>query len=199
MLKRLFDIIFSLIGLILLSPLFLIIAILIKLEDNGSIFYRGMRAGKNGKPFGVLKFRTMVMNADRIGGPSTADDDARITKIGKFMRKYKLDEIPQLINVLKGQMSIVGPRPEVLSEVETYNEEERRVLLVKPGITDWASLKFHNEGEILKNSPDSHEAYRRLIKPEKIKLALKYVDEQSFFVDIKIIFQTFVALIKSRF
>jgi lipopolysaccharide/colanic/teichoic acid biosynthesis glycosyltransferase len=132
----------------------------------------------------------MVMNADRLGGPSTADDDPRITRVGKFLRKYKLDELPQLINVLKGEMSIVGPRPEVPSEVETYSEEEKRILSVKPGITDWASIKFRNEGEILKGYEDPHKAYREIIKPEKLKLALQYVDEASFSTDLKIILKT---------
>jgi lipopolysaccharide/colanic/teichoic acid biosynthesis glycosyltransferase len=198
MLKRVFDIGTSLLGLIILSPVVFLLAILIKTEDKGPVFYLGNRVGKDGKPFKVLKFRTMVLNADKIGGPSTADDDPRITRIGKVIRKYKFDEIPQLLNVLLGQMSLVGPRPEVPAEVDTYTPEERRILTVRPGITDWASLTYHNEGEILKGSADPHEAYRRLIKPGKIKLALKYVDEHSFLTDMKIIAQTITTLIKSR-
>ena len=196
--KRLFDIIFSSLGLLILSPVFLIIAILIKKEDGGPVFYPGIRVGINGKRFRMYKFRTMVVNADKIGGPSTSDDDPRLLKIGKTIRKYKLDEIPQLINVLKGEMSIVGPRPEVPSEVETYTEEEKRVLMVKPGITDWASLTYHNEGEILKGAADPHEAYRQKIKPGKIKLQLKYVDEHSFITDLKIILRTIATLVKTR-
>ena len=140
----------------------------------------------------------MVIDAEKIGGPSTADDDPRITRIGKFIRKYKLDELPQLINVLKGEMSIVGPRPEVKSEVDTYTEEERRILLTRPGMTDWASIVFHDEGEILKGSLNPHRTYREKIKPEKIKLGLKYIDEQSLLTDAKIIFHTLVILTKTR-
>lgn len=198
MLKRLFDIVFSIIGLILLSPIMLTLAFLIKREDAGPVFYRGVRVGRYGKPFRIFKFRTMVVNAEKIGGSSTADDDPRITRIGKFIRKHKLDELPQLINVLKGEMSFVGPRPEVSTEVETYSEDERRILSVRPGITDWASLRFHNEGEILKGSKDPHKTYREKIKPGKIKLALKYVDEQSFLTDLKIIFKTLITLVKTR-
>lgn len=196
--KRLFDIILSLFGLIIFSSLLLIIAFLIKSEDGGPVFYRGVRVGRYGKLFRIFKFRTMVVNAEKLGGPSTADDDPRITKIGKFIRKYKLDELSQLINVLKGEMSFVGPRPEVPMEVQTYTDEEKRILLVRPGITDWASLTFHNEGEILKGSTDPHKAYREKIRPGKIKLALKYVDEQSFLTDIKIILQTLLTLAKTR-
>ena len=140
----------------------------------------------------------MVVNAEKLGGPSTADDDPRITKIGRFLRKYKLDELPQLINVLKGEMSVVGPRPEVPMEVETYNNEEKIILTVKPGITDYASLTFHNEGEILKGSSDPHQTYREKIRPEKLRLGLKYVDNQSFWVDMNIIIQTLTALIRTR-
>lgn len=140
----------------------------------------------------------MVVDAEKLGGPSTSDDDPRITRVGKLLRKYKLDELPQLINVLKGEMSIVGPRPEVSMEVETYTNEEKRILNVKPGITDFASLTFHNEGEILKGSPDPHQTYREKIRPEKLKLALKYVEKQSFWVDLKIIFETIKTLVKAR-
>jgi len=140
----------------------------------------------------------MVVDAEKLGGPSTSDDDPRITRVGKLLRKYKLDELPQLINVLKGEMSIVGPRPEVSMEVETYTNEEKRILNVKPGITDYASLTFHNEGEILKGSDDPHQTYREKIRPEKLKLTLKYVEKQSFWVDLKIIFETIKALVKTR-
>ena len=198
MIKRLFDFIFSLSGLVIVSPLIAVIAVVVKVESPGPVLYKGARAGKAGKPFRILKFRTMVVDAEEIGGPSTADDDPRITKVGKFIRKYKLDELPQLINVLKGEMSFVGPRPEVPMEVETYNNEERRILNVKPGITDYASMTFHNEGEILKGSSDPHQAYREKIRPEKIRLAVRYVDEQSFWVDLKIIIKTIIALVKTR-
>lgn len=198
MIKRLFDIVFSLIGLILVAPLLIWLTIWIKIDSTGPVFYRGVRVGRHGKPFKIFKFRTMVVDADRLGGPSTADDDPRITRVGRFIRNYKFDELPQFINILKGEMSFVGPRPEVPMEVKTYSEEEGRILSVKPGITDWASLTFHNEGEILKNSPDPHEAYKRLIQPEKLRLALKYVDERSFWTDIRIIAATIQALARTR-
>jgi lipopolysaccharide/colanic/teichoic acid biosynthesis glycosyltransferase len=138
----------------------------------------------------------MVVNAENIGGPSTADDDPRITGIGKFIRKYKLDELPQLINVLKGEMSVVGPRPEVPFYVNMFTEEEKAILSVRPGITDWASLWNPDEGAILAGSPDPEKAYMEKIRPEKIRLQLKYVRERSFWVDLKIIFQTFLTILK---
>jgi len=159
MIKRLFDIIFSIIGLIILSPLLIIISVLIKLGDRGPVFYKGTRVGLNGKLFKMYKFRTMVINADKIGGPSSSDDDARITKIGKLLRKFKLDEFPQFINVLKGEMSFVGPRPEVKEVVGLYTERELPILTLKPGITDYASLWNSNEGKILEGEPDPHKAY----------------------------------------
>jgi lipopolysaccharide/colanic/teichoic acid biosynthesis glycosyltransferase len=198
MIKRIFDISFSMIGLIILSPLLLIIAYLIKKEDGGPIFYRGVRIGQFGKPFRIFKFRTMVVNADKIGGPSTADDDPRITKIGKILRKYKIDELPQLINVLKGEMSIVGPRPEVPFYVDMFTEEEKRILDVKPGITDWASLWDCDEGAILAGSSDPEKTYMEKIRPIKIKLQLRYVDNHSFFTDLKIIFLTILTVITKK-
>jgi len=198
MIKRTFDLIFSTLGFVLFLPFLLIFSIVIKCDSKGPVFYRGLRVGRFGKLFKMIKFRTMVTDAEKIGGPSTSDDDPRITRVGKFLRKFKLDEMPQLINILRGQMSFVGPRPEVPMEVETYNEEEKRILLVKPGITDWASLTYHNEGEILKGNADPHEAYREKIRPGKLKLALKYIDERSFLTDIKIILQTLRTLIKTR-
>lgn len=198
MLKRLFDIVSSSVNILIFLPIFIVTAVLIKLNSKGPVFFRGDRVGLYGKPFRILKFRTMVVNAEKLGGPSTANDDPRITKTGKFLRKYKLDELPQLINILKGEMSFVGPRPEVPLEIDTYNNEEKRVLTVKPGITDYASLTFHNEGEILKGSSDPHQTYREKIRPEKLRLALKYVEKQSFWVDLEIIIQTIRALIKTR-
>jgi lipopolysaccharide/colanic/teichoic acid biosynthesis glycosyltransferase len=195
--KRLFDIVFSLLGLIILSPFILVLAILIKEEDGGSVFYRGVRVGRHGKPFRIFKFRTMVVNAENIGGPSTADDDPRITGIGRFLRKYKLDELPQLINVLKGEMSLVGPRPEVPHYVNMLTKEERAILSVRPGITDWASICNSDEGAVLAGSPDPEKAYMEKIRPEKIRLQLKYVRERSFFVDLKIIFKTLHTIIPS--
>jgi lipopolysaccharide/colanic/teichoic acid biosynthesis glycosyltransferase len=197
-LKRIFDIAAATMGLIALSPLLLYLVVRIKRGSPGPIFYRGVRVGRKGKTFRIFKFRTMVVDAEKIGGPSTSDDDPRVTGAGKVMRDYKLDELPQLLNVLKGEMSIIGPRPEVPSEVETYSEREKRIFEVRPGITDWASLEFHNEGEILKGAADPHAAYREKIKPEKIKLALKYVDEQNMMTDMKILFKTLGTLIKTR-
>ena len=191
MLKRLFDIIFSLLGLILVSPLFLFIGILIKRESPGPAFYRGKRVGKNGKEFRIFKFRSMVVDAERLGGPSTSADDPRLLKIGKILRRHQLDELPQLINILKGEMSFVGPRPEVPFEVETYDEETKKIILsIKPGLTDLATLENIHEEEILKGSKDPHQAYRELIKPQKLKLAKEYVKNQSFWLDLKIIFKT---------
>ena len=196
--KRSFDIITSILGLLLLTPLMFILALCIRIDSRGHVFYRGVRVGRFGKPFKVFKFRTMVVNAEMIGGPSTADDDPRITKVGSFLRRYKLDEVPQLLNVVKGEMSFVGPRPEVPMEVNEYNDLEKNILSVRPGITDWASLTFHNEGEILKGSMDPHKTYKEKIRPQKLKLALKYVEERSFLVDMKIILQTLLLLVKTR-
>lgn len=195
-LKRIFDVIMSFIGLIFISPVLLGAAYLIKKEDKGPVFYRGVRVGKNGKSFRIFKFRSMVVNAENLGGSSTADDDPRILKVGKLLRKYKLDELPQLINVLIGEMSFVGPRPEVKHYVDMYSEEEKQILTVRPGITDWASLWNSDEGSILAGSPDPEKTYLEEIRPEKIRLQLKYIREQSFFIDIKIIFQTIFKVIK---
>ncbi len=196
MLKRLFDIVASLLGLMLLFPLFALLSILIKRESPGLVFYRGLRAGRHGNPFRICKFRTMVMNADKIGGPSSSADDPRITRVGQFLRRYKLDELPQLVNVLKGEMSLVGPRPEVLQEVLSYTQEEKRLLEVRPGITDWASIRFRNEGEILRGSADPHAAYLEKIRPEKIRLGLEYVENRSFLTDCRIIAITLKAILE---
>ena len=150
--------------------------------------------GRFGKLFRIYKFRTMVANAENLGGLSTADDDPRITKTGKFLRKYKLDELPQLINVLKGEMSFVGPRPEVQHYVDMFTEEEKAISSVRPGITDWASLWNPDEGAILAGSSDPEKAYMEKIRPQKIKLQMKYVREQSFWSDLKIIFLTLKAI-----
>ncbi|MEA3560873.1 MAG: sugar transferase [Candidatus Omnitrophota bacterium] len=194
--KRLFDVIFSFIGLIVLFPLIALIALLIERDSCGPIFYRGLRIGKSAKPFKMYKFRTMVVNADRIGGHSTANDDTRITKVGRILRKYKLDEMPQLINILKGEMSFVGPRPEVLHYVGMFSEEEKKILTVRPGITDWASLWNSDEGAVLAGSPNPEKIYLEKIRPEKIRLQLKYIKERSFGADLKIIFQTAAKLLQ---
>ena len=193
--KRLFDIVFALLGLALTLPLFAVIAFLIKRDSEGPVFYRAPRVGKDGKPFKMLKFRTMVANADKIGGPSTANDDPRITRVGRFLRRYKLDELPQLINVLKGEMSFVGPRPEVQQYVDMYTEEEKAILTVKPGITDWASLWNSDEGAVLAGSPDPEKAYLELIRPTKVKLQLEYVRKRSFLTDLGILLRTVMAVV----
>lgn len=197
MLKRIFDIFFSGLGLIILSPFFLIIAIWIKLDSNGPVFYRGLRVGLNGKLFRIYKFRSMIVNAENIGAASTNKNDVRVTNVGQFIRKYKLDEFSQLINVFFGDMSLVGPRPEVQKFVDQYTEEEKIILTVRPGITDFASIKFHNEGEIIEKSDivDADEAYAKLIRPEKVRLQIKYVKEQNVFLDIKLILQTLKRII----
>lgn len=195
MLKRIFDFILALIGLVVLFPLLLICALAIKLTSPGPIFYRGLRIGLHGKPFHVFKFRSMIVNAEKLGGITTAADDKRVTKAGMFLRKYKLDELPQLINVLVGDMSFVGPRPEVASEVDQYDVNARRLLTVRPGITDYSSIKFRNEGEIVSGYSDPHKAYKELIQPEKIRLGLYYVNTHNFWVDIKLILKTVAVII----
>jgi len=194
--KRLFDIFFSFFGLIIISPILLLISILIKKESLGPAFYRGKRVGKDGKEFRIFKFRSMVLDADKIGGPSTSADDPRLLKVGKFLREHKLDELPQLINVFLGEMSFVGPRPEVPSEVETYDVQTKNIILsVKPGMTDLATLEDIHEEEILRGAKDPHEAYRQLIKPKKLKLAVQYVQNKNFWLDLKIIFKTLIIII----
>lgn len=190
MAKRFFDVLLALVGLALAGPFLIAIAVLIKLWSRGPVFYRGVRSGKGGISFRIFKFRTMVVDAEKIGGPSTSSDDPRVTPIGAFLRRYKLDELPQLLNVLGGDMSFVGPRPEVPSEVELYDESARRLLTVRPGITDYASIRFRNEGEILKGHADPHKAYKELIQPEKIRLGLQYVDNHDLATDLKIILST---------
>lgn len=198
MVKRLFDVSAVAIGVVLLAPLFFWLAWRIKSEDGGPVFYRGVRVGLHGKTFRIFKFRTMVVNAEKIGGSSTSDDDPRLTKVGRFLRKYKLDELPQLFNVLFGEMSLVGPRPEVKKFTDMYTEEEKVILNVRPGITDWASLWNPDEGALLKGSLDPDKDYMEKIRPEKIRLQLKYVRERSFWVDLKIIFQTLAVVVKRK-
>lgn len=182
-------------GLILLSPLFLFVAIKIKLDDGGQAFYMGERIGKKGKPFLMYKFRTMVIGADKLGGPSTVGDDPRLTKLGPFLKKYQLDELPQLINVLKGEMSLVGPRPEVPMYVKMMTAEEKDMILsVKPGMTDLASLWNFHEGEILKGVSDPERVYQEKIRPQKLRLQMEYVKKRSFVLDLKIIVKTALKL-----
>ena len=197
MIKRLFDILFSFLGLLTTLPFLLIIALIIKLSSKGPVFYRGERIGKNGKPFRIFKFRTMVINADKMGGPSTANDDPRLLKIGLFLKKFQLDELPQLINVLKGEMSFVGPRPEVKIYVDLLSEEEKgKILSLRPGMTDFASLWNFHEGEILKGSSDPEKTYLEKIRPKKIELQLKYAKERNFWLDIRLILKTIAKIFK---
>ncbi len=183
-------------ALLVFSPVIAVVAYRIRREDGGHVFYRAPRVGKDGKPFRMYKFRTMVMNAERLGGPSTADDDPRLTRTGRGIRRFKLDEIPQLINVVRGEMSLVGPRPEVKHYTDMYTPEERQILRVRPGITDWASIRYRNEGEILRGSPDAERAYMEKIRPGKIRLGLEYVQRQSLWTDVTILAQTAWALFR---
>ncbi len=197
MFKRLFDILFSFMGFIIIFPLFLLIAFLIKIDSRGPVFYSGERIGRFGKPFRMFKFRTMIENAEGARIWSTSVDDDRITKIGKVLRGHNLDELPQLINVLRGEMSLVGPRPQVSWAVELYNQEERAILNVRPGMTDYASIKFNNlEGEILRGSKSPDKDYMEKINPQKLKLELEYVKNHSPFSDFKILLETFKILFK---
>lgn len=188
--KRLFDFLVAFFGLLITSPVFAVVAIAIKTSSPGPVYYRAERIGKNGIPFTMYKFRTMVVNADKMGGPSTASDDPRLTKIGLFLKKYQLDELPQLINILKGEMSLVGPRPEVAFYVNMFTEEEKKILSVLPGMTDYASLWDFHEGEVLKGSFDPEKTYMEKIRPKKIELQLKYVKGHTFWIDLKIIGKT---------
>ena len=196
--KRSSDVLLSLIALIVLSPLMLIIALLVKREDGGAVLYRGWRVGRYSVPFRMFKFRSMVLNADRIGGSSTADDDPRLTTTGKLLRKYKLDELPQLINVLLGDMHLVGPRPEVQKYVDMYSDEEREILSVRPGITDWASIWNSDEGAVLAGSLDPERAYEELIRPTKLQLQLNYVRNRSLWTDARILYYTVWRIVDRR-
>ena len=196
--KRLFDIVVSALGLILVSPILIPVMIAIWLQDFHSPFYKGTRIGKDGKPFRMVKLRSMVWNADKVGIDSTSARDPRITPVGHFIRRYKLDELSQLWNVLKGDMSLVGPRPQVPRDVALYTEEEKRLLTVRPGITDIASIVFSDEGDILKDSQDPDLDYNRLIRPWKSRLGLLYVDNRSFWLDIRLILLTALAIVSKR-
>ncbi|MFY9402186.1 MAG: sugar transferase [Candidatus Omnitrophota bacterium] len=194
MLKRAFDLVVSLLSLYFFIPIIILISFTIKLATKGPVFYQGVRVGLNGRPFRIIKFRSMVVNAEAKGGYSTALNDARLTKIGKFLRKYKLDEIPQLINVLKGEMSIVGPRPQVEEYTKLYKDEEKIILTVKPGLTDYSSIEFIDLDSIL-GDDDVDAKYLQEIEPKKNELRIKYVKEYSFLKDIKIIIQTIKSIL----
>jgi len=194
--KRLFDLLFVIPGLVVLSPVFLVISLLIKRDDNGPVLFKQERVGINEKPFKVLKFRTMVIDAEKQGAKVTTGGDSRITKTGQWLRKYKIDELPQLINVLKGEMSLVGPRPEVPEYVAFYSEEQKQsILSVPPGITDLASIEFRNENELLTGSQDPVKDYREKVLPIKLAYYEQYVKERSLLMDFTLIVKTIVAII----
>lgn len=190
MVKRLFDIVMSILGLIVLSPLFVVIFILIKLDSKGSAFYTQTRVGQFNRDFRIIKFRTMRIGTENNFPLSKSAYYSQITTIGKYLRKYKLDELPQLINVLKGEMSFVGPRPMLRKFVNLYNQEQMRVLDVRPGITDIASIKYRNEFKILNSVENPEQYYNEVIMPDKLALNLKYIQEQSLWLDIKLIIKT---------
>jgi len=198
MTKRTFDLVLSVFGLVLLAPVLVAVAVMIKVESAGPVFYRGLRMGWRGKSFRIFKFRTMVEDAEKVGGASTPEDDPRVTRVGRFLRRYKLDELPQILNVITGEMSLVGPRPQVPWAVELYTQEERDVLSARPGITDYASVRFRDEGEILRGSANPDKDYFEKIHPEKMRLSLEYVRKQSLWLDCQILWKTLGAVLFRR-
>ena len=196
--KRLFDIVASGLGLIVLSPLFLILAIWIKFDSKGQVFYRQVRVGRYNKDFRIFKFRSMRVGADKGSLVTIGSHDPRVTRSGYFIRKFKFDELPQLINVFLGEMSLVGPRPEVRHYVDYWTPEQMHVLDVRPGITDPASIKFRNENELMEKADDPEKYYIEVIMQEKIKLYLEYVEKHNFFYDLGLIFKTFWVIVKER-
>lgn len=194
---RLLDILFSVIGLIILLPLFFFLSVWIKIDSCGPVFFRQVRVGKNNIDFKLLKFRSMFVDSEKKGLITVGANDSRITRSGLFIRKYKLDELPQLLNVLIGNMSLVGPRPEVRKYVDLYTQEQKRVLSVKPGITDYASIEYIDENELLAKSAESEKTYINQIMPEKIKYNLKYIDNKCSKEYLKIILLTIKSIIKS--
>ncbi|MBD3637821.1 MAG: sugar transferase [Crocinitomicaceae bacterium] len=193
--KRCFDIFSSLIVLTLLFPLLFIVGLWIVLDSEGGMFYRQKRIGKNGRAFYLLKFRSMRPNSDK-SGQITVGNDQRVTKIGKFIRKYKIDEFPQLLNVIKGDMSIVGPRPEVPEYTRYYTDEQKKVLTILPGLTDYATLEYIDEQVILGKAENPEEVYITQVMPDKLQLNLRYLEERSFLLDIKLIFRTIRKIIR---
>lgn len=193
---RLFDIFFSALGLIMLFPFFIVFYLLIRIESKGGAFYIQERIGKNGKPFELYKFRSMRVGSDAEGLLTVGERDNRITRIGYVLRKTKIDELPQLLNVLKGDMSLVGPRPEVRKYTDMYTEEQRKVLCVRPGITDYASIEYVNENELLSKADDPERMYIEKVMPDKIKLNMKYLEHYTVGEYFKIIFLTFKSLVK---
>lgn len=195
-LKRTMDVILSLAGLVIISPLLFIISICIKLDSRGPVFFKQTRVGRYEEPFQIFKFRTMIVDAEKKGKQITVGKDSRITKTGQFLRKYKLDELPQLINVLIGDMSLVGPRPEVPKYTAYYTNEQKRIFEIRPGITDYASIKYRNENEVLAKSEDPEKTYIEEVMRDKLSLNLKYLDQQSVINDVKIIFMTIIAILR---
>ena len=193
--KRIFDFLLSLFGIIILSPIFIIVSIAIKLDSKGSILFLQKRVGRHGKEFNIYKFRTMVTDAEKLGKQITVGKDNRITKVGAFLRKFKIDELPQLLNVLKGDMSLVGPRPEVPKYVALYNEEQRKVLDIRPGITDMASLRYKDENDILGKVDNPEEYYINVIMKDKLNLNLEYIEKSNVFFDIYLILKTIIKCI----
>ena len=196
--KRIFDILVSFFGLLFMSPILLVFMYLIYRQDKHSPLYIAPRVGKNGKMFNIIKLRSMSINADKNGANSTSLNDARITEVGHKIRKYKLDEFTQLWNVLIGDMSLVGPRPNVLADINLYTNVERKLLTVRPGITDFSSIVFSDEGKILENKKDPDLAYNQLIRPWKSRLGLIYIQNQSLLLDVKIIIYTLIAIISKQ-
>jgi len=195
--KRILDVVGALAGILTFAPLLILIGIVIRSASPGPVFYLGLRSGRDGHTFRILKFRTMVPNAELIGGPSTALNDPRLTKVGKWLRKFKLDELPQLLNILAGDMSFVGPRPQVLDYTRRYEGEEKLILSVKPGLTDYASLKFINLDEVLGDG-NVDEQYAREIEPEKNRLRLLYVKRRSFAEDMRILVGTMIQILRIK-
>ncbi|AOM75929.1 sugar transferase [Pedobacter steynii] len=193
--KRLFDIFFSLTGLLILMPVFFVVAVLLKRESKGPVFYKQIRVGLNQRCFQLIKFRTMCPDADKMGLLTIGDHDARITRLGCWLRKHKVDELPQLLNILKGEMSFVGPRPEVPKYVEMYDASQQRVLTVKPGITDWASIKYIDESSLLATADDPESFYIHKVIPSKISQNLEYIDHHNLWIDCKIISHTLKSIL----
>jgi lipopolysaccharide/colanic/teichoic acid biosynthesis glycosyltransferase len=198
-LKRSLDIALAFAGLVLLAPVLLFLAIAVRLSSSGPAFYRGVRVGLNGKLFRIVKLRSMVVNADALGASCTSASDPRITPTGRWLRKYKIDELPQLFNVLKGDMSLVGPRPEVERYAALFNEKEKQILSVRPGITDWATLSNSDEEAILAGRSNPEQAYLEEFRPEKIRLQLKYVRERNLWIDFRILLATVILVLKRCF
>ena len=191
MFKRIIDFLFAIIGVVLLAPLLIYIAYKVKKSSPGPVFYRGTRVGKDGRLFRIFKFRTMVEDAEQIGGPSTAGDDPRLVYFGRVLKRWKFDELPQLFNILKGEMSFVGPRPEVQMYVNMMSQEQRNIILsVRPGITDWASIWNFREEETLRGLDNPEAYYLEYIRPTKIQLQMKYTKERNLWIDLKIVFET---------